>query len=433
MNRKYLSFLGTNHYITCNYFLEGFSKKRDIRFIQEATVSWFCSDWDKNDEIVIFTTEEAFYKNWQDGADNNYDDNKGLSSALRDLQLKAQIKRVNIPLGKDTEEIWRLFQIIYDVIDEDDQLYLDITHAFRSLPLLSLVVLNYAKVMKHISVKAILYGAMEALGTAFKVKTMPMEDRNVPVFDLLAFDELLDWSIAIDRFVETGDASLINKIAIDSVKPILAQTKGKDADAAAIRLFVKAMKDLSDSIATCRSRAIPQKSLAVKKAYEKAKGQQQIKPLQPLLEKIKEKIKDFSGDEILDGITATRWCISNGLIQQGITIFLETFVSYVIRSAHIGDYHDQTKRILVTQALNIKKRGIPKKDWLQPSSDEPETVKALIQWFNSNPEIEKCFSSLNKPRNDINHAGQRDDSLAPEKLKMCLEKNLKRFCSAKGS
>jgi len=63
-----------------------------------------------------------------------------------------------IPDGKDTDEIWEIFDIIYNALEEDDNIYIDITHSFRYLPMLLLVLLNYAKYLKNIKIKQITYG-----------------------------------------------------------------------------------------------------------------------------------------------------------------------------------------------------------------------------------------------------------------------------------
>lgn len=42
------------------------SDPRGVRFVQEATVSYCCPDWGADDQVVIFTTNDAHTKNWLD-------------------------------------------------------------------------------------------------------------------------------------------------------------------------------------------------------------------------------------------------------------------------------------------------------------------------------------------------------------------------------
>ncbi|MBU0698719.1 MAG: TIGR02221 family CRISPR-associated protein, partial [Proteobacteria bacterium] len=63
MARVYLSFLGTNDYLSCCYFKND-KKLENVRFVQQATLKFFCDDWTLEDRILIFTTDEAYRKNW---------------------------------------------------------------------------------------------------------------------------------------------------------------------------------------------------------------------------------------------------------------------------------------------------------------------------------------------------------------------------------
>jgi len=65
MANIYLAFLGTSDYLPCTYFY-GQREVPRVRFVQEATVSLFCQDWQPQDRIIILTTRDAHQKNWQD-------------------------------------------------------------------------------------------------------------------------------------------------------------------------------------------------------------------------------------------------------------------------------------------------------------------------------------------------------------------------------
>ncbi len=430
MRKVYLSFLGTSPYFECNYYQDGFEKVSGVRYVQEATIRWYCLDWTSNDRIFIFTTDEAKAKNWQDHEDQNGTIVPGLQTRLQGLSLVPEWKNIHIPSGKNTDEIWQIFTTVFEKIEDGDQIYLDITHAFRSLPLLSLVILNYAKVTRNVKIKAISYGAMEAIGPGHKVKEMPVAERNVPVFDLLAFDQLLDWTVAIERFTGAGDASMVSDLAQREIGPILRETKGQDQDARAVRVLAKKMKELSDAIATCRARKIPEIAAKLKDAFENARKQEHVKPLSPLFEKLETQINSFAGDEIQDGLAAVQWCIDHNLVQQGITIFLETLVSYVIKQALSGDIHEQDTRELVNKGLRIYLNNTPEKNWHDMAAQNSDITYAIIEWFRENEEVAECFSNLIQPRNDINHAGQRESPMPPSKFSKKLEDELKRFRQA---
>jgi len=183
-SRLYLSFLGTNNYVPCIYWL-GTKDFKNVRFVQEATIELECRNWGPDDRIRIFTTEEAHKKNWLDGG--HFSDHgaplDGLKSCIGKLNLKASVQNVSIPDGKDETEFWSIFDKVFEEIHTGDEIVLDITHALRSIPLLANAVLNYSKVLKGISIRRIYYGAFEVLGPVEKVKQLPLEERRARILD----------------------------------------------------------------------------------------------------------------------------------------------------------------------------------------------------------------------------------------------------------
>ena len=53
------------------------------------------------------------------------------------------------------------FSLTSDVIDEGEEIYFDITHGLRNIPMLVMAILEYAKVTKGILIGGIYYGAFE--------------------------------------------------------------------------------------------------------------------------------------------------------------------------------------------------------------------------------------------------------------------------------
>lgn len=73
---------------------------------------------------------------------------------------------------------------VYDQLKSDDEIVFDFTHAFRSIPMVAIVILNYTKVMKDIRTNGIYYGAFEVLETISEARGLLPEERRVPVLDL---------------------------------------------------------------------------------------------------------------------------------------------------------------------------------------------------------------------------------------------------------
>lgn len=91
---------------------------------------------------------------------------------------------------------------------------MDVTHGFRSLPLMSLVAVSYLRVIKKVEVQQIVYGAFDA-----------QVDGRTPVFDLTPFVRLFDWSIAADKFLTTGNGYALAKLVDAENQPQLAAVR----------------------------------------------------------------------------------------------------------------------------------------------------------------------------------------------------------------
>ena len=198
MSRKvFVSFLGTNNYVECRYDIKGVVSA-PVRFVQEALIENLCKEWTADDRILIFCTSKektgengSKEINWFDNGQSRVSDELekiGLQHRLQDLQtcigLKAQIEEHDIEAGFSEEEIWSIFDTVYAKLQPNDQIFFDVTHAFRSIPLFSIVLFNYSKFMKETRLMSIMYGAFEKLGPAFKVKEQPVDERGRHTFRL---------------------------------------------------------------------------------------------------------------------------------------------------------------------------------------------------------------------------------------------------------
>ena len=56
--------------------------------------------------------------------------------------MQAEVQRIFIPKGQSEQEIWEIFQIVYDRLKSGDEVIFDITHAFRSIPMLAITIFS---------------------------------------------------------------------------------------------------------------------------------------------------------------------------------------------------------------------------------------------------------------------------------------------------
>ncbi|MBD3351591.1 MAG: TIGR02221 family CRISPR-associated protein [Candidatus Lokiarchaeota archaeon] len=425
MSRLFLTFLGTYDYIRCNYqnpksggYIEG------ERFVQIALIKSLCTKWTEEDKIIIFLTKLARASNWND---NGQIDRKirerlprlGLKNAIQNLKLPIDIQAVDIHEGKTESELWENFNIIISQLNDGDEIYYDITHSFRSLPLLVAVVLIYSRIVKNIKIKGVYYGAFETLGSQSAVEKMPEDERNAPIFDLEPFIALLDWSFATDSFLKSGDTIFMKTLIDQEINPILRKTKGRDRIAKLIKELINNLNALSLNIKTCRGNKLieqmdfdhlKQTIESLEDLIQPKGGVNVLPPFLPLISLILNKVKAFRNEDIQNGLAAVKWCIDHKLAQQGITILQETMVNMVINVYSESeensslDLHNLRDRQVTGNALNyISAEEKKQKSWEFCSNKHREQVLRYADIINI--EYAKIYDGLSQLRNDINHSG----------------------------
>ncbi|MGM0609237.1 MAG: TIGR02221 family CRISPR-associated protein, partial [Candidatus Muiribacteriota bacterium] len=359
MPKKFISFLGTNDYLECIYYIDDNDKKNPpLKYVQEYAASKFASDWDENDSILIFTTQKAYNLNWEDNGhfdrkEGNPIPNKGLCQKLKSIDSSAKVKNIMIPEGYSETEIWEIFEKVYNELETGDEIIFDITHAFRSIPMLAIVILNYAKILKSISLSGIYYGAMETIGFASEVAKIEPDKRLVPVFDLTPFDNLLEWSSAIERFTEAGDAKKVKELASKKLSPMLKKAKGSDKSLTSLNKLSKNLDEFSQNIKTNRKAngSIAKSSKKIKQNLYTIENESIIPAFRPLFSHIEKSVSDFSDDRIINGFSSVKWCMDHGLVQQAYTMLMELIYTKMITVAD-KDPGDLDNRELASYALH---------------------------------------------------------------------------------
>jgi CRISPR-associated Csx2 family protein len=170
MDRKvFISFLGSSFYGKCCYASKDFTSS-ETRFVQQATLEWI-----KNNEgcfpdvsRILVTKGETGSKesNWNknisvrsNSQSKKNEQYSGLEKVLEEMGIKATA--IDIPDGKDEFEIWGIFETILGQLKKGDELYLDLTHGYRYMPMLLLVLSDFAKKTKQTTVAHISYGNFE--------------------------------------------------------------------------------------------------------------------------------------------------------------------------------------------------------------------------------------------------------------------------------
>ena len=398
--RVFLSILGIAFYGKCRYTKDDFVGT-ETTFVQQNLLEYLQrkEGWGKQDQVLMFLTDLAKVNNWNKDIRTRFSSKDqrdvpyiGLEKILLDMDMSFQA--VHIPEGKSTEEMWELFEVIYSQLQEGDELYLDITNSFRYLPMLLVVLVNYAKMLKNVTVKAIFYGNYDARDKVSNV---------APIMDFLPLSVLQDWTSATSDYLRYGQVEKLYDLSESSINPILKDPSTRTDDVKLLRAFVDRLKDLVGERITCRGLSIIEnKNVGLLEKAAKNIQEVTIPQLKPVFEKIKESLDIFGAKEdILNCIKAARWCCDNKMYQQTTTLLEEGLITFLCCHFKL-DYKEKNFRDLMGQCLRAKTRPNEKTVFNDPALAEKLLADSVI-W--ENKQFVTSFQSIGKLRNDYNHAG----------------------------
>jgi len=428
MGRKvFISILGSSNYTPCRYFKpEQNFISEEVRFVQEATLSYHnAKNWSSDSVAYICLTSGingSKEKNWCDNGHLDKKTNKpivcaGLQTRLKKLKLPFSIKTVSIKDGNNEKEIWSVFDSIFKKLELGDEVYFDITHGFRYLPMLVLVLSNFSKFNKNIQIQSIIYGNFE--GRDFN-------KNEAPLIELKLFSELQDWSSATQAFLETG-----NPIRIKNLLKASDIETMSDED-------LNCLEDFYYEIFEVRGLKIIEGKSVMNAIQILKKVNTKITPFKLLRESLLLNFENFKPNNIENLYEAVMYCQKFNMIQQGVTLFIEYLICKVLFDIN-ENFIDLNNRNIVSAALSINK--IECFDYSK-FKEEPENneenelgncnVKKIVsKIFNLNYKknlSDKVYKGLSQStRHDVNHGGFREKPLEIKTLKSNLEKYIKRF------
>lgn len=246
---KAFTFLGRGALYKSTYVFD--NQECETQFFAEAIVKFF-----KPKSLFFFATKSA-----ADEPVSNDNPDKRLPFLTRLLGEQTNVVHIPIPEGADEKELWEIFNIVVDQIQDNDKVLFDITHGFRSLPFLTFLALAYVRNVKSgVEIERVIYGAYDAVDRSNPRK---------PVFDLTPFVGLLDWLGAVTMFQRTGDARPIAELLSSTRQQIqqvgitnLSQVSGALENLSGALMTNRTLEaqesaaNLSDSLATVTKSAV---------------------------------------------------------------------------------------------------------------------------------------------------------------------------------
>lgn len=373
-----ISVIGTGAYQPTTYQFNG-KQSETSPYIIKAIKDLF-----NPDKIFVIMTEQA------------------ANAHKSNLAQLCKFEMIPIQAGRNEQELWDMFQAVVDIVPENQNIIIDVTHGFRSQPMLLLAIAVYLQVTKNVKVDYILYGAFDA------------KDENgiSPIFDLKPFLDLISWSFATENFIKKGDATLLSELIINIHNQ--AYKSKNDYLPKGLKSVGQKLSDMTKAFSVVRpqeilniAKELPEK---ITQSYLDTDNLSKAKPFKSLLDKITEKFAKFSIDETVfseSGINAQaeiiQYYLDTKQYQQAVTLSRELVVSKV---CSIYNFDMLTQR---EQAENLLNNAI--------RNDNP-----FLQMTEKGKKFADVWQNLGNIRNDINHAGMRESPIPANSLIQQIEK-----------
>jgi CRISPR-associated DxTHG motif protein len=307
-----------NKYQETTYFLE--DKEKTTKYIADAL-----NEFLNPDKVLIFTTQKAI------------DKNSVFKEEIEEKIGRDKTETVLVPSGKDQKEQEEIFKKVLEEVEKykEWEIYVDITHAFRSIPLVFFISLFYLKNFDNIKTSKIFYGAYEQRD----------ENNRSPVIELTFLLDIIDWFNSVNMFVKRYEANELAhklKLMVNNEKFLkkldpeqknnlinlsedLRKFSGEYLNVRAVQ-FARLLVDLKDKLS--KSKPIINENLPI---------------LSPLINKVQKEIENLQTsnpdtlnmDTINYRIKLIRNYLRRNLVLQAILLLREVFVDYLILK--VGD------------------------------------------------------------------------------------------------
>lgn len=374
---KLLTFLGTTRYWKAAYLWK--DRRYETEFIAEAIAGWF-----NPDTIVVFLTEQA----------EQHDNWKQLQQRLQGQNVQP----VRIPDGKTEPEIWEIFDVVVEQVSQGENILLDVTHAFRSLPMLLTVVAAFLRAIREVRVEHILYAPSRG------------EGEETVVLDLSLLLHLLDWMEATKRFRETGDARWIGETLVQTHDALRRAERGKPRN---LKKAGKELANLAQSLHLGRPLESASTAEKLQSILPQAAGEirKWAKPFELLLDELKEQTdrlayrdtKTLDAEHLQKQLDFLHQLLDYGLVMQAAQAAREWVVNWAIW------YDRGCASVQKNVWLSPKVRHQIEGD-LSNAFACKKTTSRPLEWLDNQKLgdlLKELWPALSDLRNDLAHCGMR--------------------------
>lgn len=422
--------MGTGAYAEVSYFVKEDEANSEIepvylktKFVLEAIIEYLLKTGDLT--VYLLLTDEAKKTNYIGG---HTDRNNGcIVQGFKERQLSLETKfgeRLkfeiieNVEQGISSDEIWNIFYIITKHIKKNDSIYVDITHAFRSLPFLMTAILNYASFChKMLTVEEIFYGVFER-----GVET-------APILKLSEYVRLQKWTNAVDKCLTSGQNDISNLLK-EEIQILQKKNSGEFPVELLIKLEVS-LRNYIETLKTNRVRENISEALKLKEHFTQLheiietdsvdfKG---LKPFIYVLQRLEKMVENYVENDVINNVyIMTKQCYAFGMYQQVFTLTQENIINCLMinRCESENDYYDYSLREEIRKKyLKIKNNNISCK--IESDNDVAEMIPISLLSDNG------YEFYRNQKRNDVSHAGMNVNPMKANDVIVEAQRSINKF------
>lgn len=290
-----------------------------VKSMWEAVYDNFCQD-------KKIETDEDYYLDLAEAGENANSQTPLEAIDLTKLEeiLGDRSRCITIHYGLNEVEIQKNFDRIFEIVEilePGDEIYIDITHSFRSLSLFLFLVITFIEGVaseRNIKVRGVYYGMIDVIG----------ELGYAPVVNLQSLFEITQWIKGGHSFKSFGNGYLIAN---------LLEEKGEQQVA---QLITK----ISDTINLNRLPELRQDAIRLSNKLRSLQTDTPLQYLQPELERF---AKKFAKTDIPNSqlqLELASWYFQNRRYATGYIALVESIITYVCEFQNyenITNYHNR--------------------------------------------------------------------------------------------
>lgn len=268
--RKLITFLGKGRYESTFYLYPGSENQNKPLGPTRFAFLAIAKEWGAN-EVKVLATSGAYEEH-----------KKNVEVEASSLAVESEIEFVAIPAAGHPPELWDVFEKIGETLRGGGEVAVDITHGFRSLPLVGLAALAYFKHLRGLNIAHIWYAAFEARG-----------ENGCPLIDLKIFLEVMDLMWAVRQWRERGELHPLAEVLRQAQGSLYAKHQ---QDSALVSLSEK-LKEVGNALRLVQPHFVSQyarEALHVLKKAEEVGLYKELPSVKSLWDELRKEIDSLS-------------------------------------------------------------------------------------------------------------------------------------------